>query len=126
MGIKTLVRKAKRGFALRIFLHITKGLAKGKYGRGPQKVWLGLEGFKTYLGLVFVVAGFTFGEAFNLGVCDQCPAWNQILMTGGVVLAQIGLLDGANREDGPNAADPFLCGKCGETPAFYTRGGTQG
>ena len=101
MGLGNLVRKVKRGFVLRMLLYVTRGLANGKFGKGPQRTWTALSGFKTYIGLTFVVLGFTFGEAFNLGLCPDCPQWNQILMTVGVVLAQIGLLDGANREEGP-------------------------
>ena len=121
MGLRNLVRKVKRGFVLRVLLFVTKGLANGKYGRGPQKAWLAAEGFKTYIGLAFVVAGFTFGEAFNLSICDRCPEWNQALMAIGVVLAQIGLLDGANREDGPEATDRTV------RMGAHSRGrGTQG
>ena len=76
MGLKKLARKVKRGFALRVLLWVTKGLANGKFGRVPQRAWLALEGAKTYLGLAFVLLGFGFGEAFNLGVCEQCPAWH--------------------------------------------------
>ena len=122
MGIRSLFRKVKRGFALRMLLYVTKGLANGKYGRGPQKGWLALEGTKTYIGLAFILAGFGFGEAFNLGICEQCPDWNQALMAVGVVLAQIGLLDGANREDGPEMA----AGKDATVRLRSTRGGTQG
>ena len=115
MGLKTLVRKAKRGLALRILLHVTKGLAQGRFGKGPQKFWLFFEGGKTYIGFAFMVLGYGFGAAFNLGICEQCPEWDKILMTVGLVLAQVGLLDAANREDGPNAVktDPYLRSKLG-------------
>lgn len=115
-----LIRKIKRGFALRILLHVTKGLANGKYGRRPQKAYSALAGLKTYIGLAFMATGYIFGAAFNLGVCPDCPEWDKILMGVGAVLAQIGLLDAANREDGPDAAekDPFL--------RRSARGGTQG
>ena len=105
MGLGNLVRKVKRGFALRALLYVTKGLANGRYGRRAQWAWARVSGLKTYIGLAFILAGFGFGEAFNLGICDRCPEWNQALMAIGVVLAQIGLLDGANREDGPEATE---------------------
>ena len=100
MGL--IPKRIKRGAAMRVVLWGTRGLAKGKFGVVPQKAWNFFEGGKTYTGLIVMVLGFTFGEAFNLGVCEQCPAWNQILMGIGAVLAQVGLLDAANREPGPN------------------------
>jgi hypothetical protein len=103
MGLKSLVRRVKRGFALRALLHVTKGLSNGQFGRGPQKAWSALEGMKTWIGLAFMVLGYTAGAAFNLDLCPDCPEWNQALMVVGAVLAEVGLLDGANRE--PSAED---------------------
>lgn len=103
MGVKTLARRLRRGFLVRLLLYTTKGLSNGKFGPKAQKAWTALEGYKTWLGLTVVVLSFTFGEAFNLGICDRCVGWNQVLMTAGAVLAQVGLLDHANRE--PSAQD---------------------
>jgi hypothetical protein len=98
MGLKTLVRKAKRGIVLRILLHVTKGLASGKYGKVPQKTWNALEGFKTWTGVIFVTVGLGFQTAYGAGICPDCPEYSSVLIAVGAVLAQIGLLDAANRE----------------------------
>jgi hypothetical protein len=99
MGL--IPKRIKRGLLLRVLLHVTKGLAKGKYGKRPQKVWNFFEGGKTWIGFGFMVLGFAAGEAFNMNLCPACPEWNQGLMAVGAVLAQVGLLDAANREPGP-------------------------
>jgi hypothetical protein len=101
MGLKSLFRKARRGFMLRVLLHITKGLATGKYGKVPQKVWNALAGFKTWTGVIFVAVGYGFQTAHGAGLCPDCPEYSNILMAVGAVLAQVGLLDAANREEGP-------------------------
>ena len=100
MGL--IPRRLKRGLLMRAVLWGTKGIAKGKFGPVPQKVWRFFEGAKTYTGLVFLVVGYGFGAAFNLGLCPDCPAWDKGLMAIGAVLVQVGLLDAANREPGPN------------------------
>jgi len=99
MGLRNLVRKVKRGFVLRMLLHVTKGLSKGKYGRGPKRVWVALEGFKTWTGVVFLVLGYGFQTAYGAGLCPDCSEWSNALMAVGAVLAQVGLLDAANRDD---------------------------
>ncbi len=99
MGL--IPKRLKRGLLMRVALWFTRGIAAGDFGAVPQKVWLFFEGGKTYIGLGVMILGYAFGAAFNLGICEVCPDWNQILMGVGAVLAQLGLIDAANREDGP-------------------------
>lgn len=100
--MRLIPKRLKRGMVMGAVLWFTKGMAVGDFGVVPQKIWLFMEGSKTYTGLAFILAGFAFGEAFNRGICDACPDWNQALLGIGAVLAQLGLIDAANREDGPD------------------------
>jgi hypothetical protein len=57
--------------------------------------------FKTWTGVIFVAVGYGFQTAHGAGLCPDCPEYSNILMAVGAVLAQVGLLDAANREEGP-------------------------
>ncbi len=99
MGLFSRLKgKVKRGIVMRATLWLTKGLANGKFGPVPQKIWLALEGAKTYTGVGIMILGDAMQSAYSAGICPECPEWGVTVVGVGAFLTYIGLSDAANRE----------------------------
>ncbi len=90
-----------RGAGLELLLMGTKGLAEGRFGSRLQKVWQVAEGWKTYFGFGVGFVGYLLDAGYAAGICEQCSSWGETLLVIGAIGAQIGLLDAANRAQGP-------------------------
>ena len=119
MGLIGKLKDKGRRFAMGKILGIVlTWLAEGKFGSGPQKLWLWLQGKKTIIaGLLATIAAALqaaqangtcalveghklFGWAINCGEAASALLW----LSG--ILALVGLTDGALRMDPPKAPQP--------------------
>lgn len=82
-----------------LFVKIVKGIAKGTYGEPLKKVYWAIEGYKTWVGLVFMIGTFALEKFANAGVCTWCLEWSVVMYSVSLFLIAVGLIDGGIRAD---------------------------
>lgn len=95
-----------------------KQLAEGKFGSGPQRVWLWLQGKKTIIAALLATIAATLQAAQSNGTCAlvegvklfgwpvNCGEAASALLWLSGILALVGLTDGALRMEPPKAPQP--------------------
>jgi hypothetical protein len=87
----------------KILVSIVKGIADGKFGAIPKKIYWAVEGYKTWVALAIMLSTFGLEKAYELGLCSiECVDWSVWLYSVSVFLFAVGLYDGGLRSVPPN------------------------
>ena len=86
---------------------LVTGIAEGRFGEGPKKVYWWLSGKKTYIGLAFGLAWALLEYGSSSGTCGKlgydCSHISSVLGQVAMFLLAVGLYDGAIRTTAPVA-----------------------
>jgi hypothetical protein len=103
--LKAPFRKAKETAVQKLIEFVFGGIAAGRFGAGPKKVYWFLAGKKTYVGVALAAIAHLIGEAQAAGLCSahglDCEGWATGLQAVAAFLVTVGLLDAAHRAPAP-------------------------
>ena len=100
--LKLLLDIVRKKSPSQIAVKAIRGIAEGNFGPKAQRVYVALEGVKSWTALAIATVTFGLEKATLAGVCDSCGEYALIGYGVAAFLLSVGLLDGAVRATPPN------------------------